>query len=487
MCSVITLEDEQGKDLSLYSSFCDFLSSYLQGIDKMKKVLSSSCITVFEQHPRLVKALCKSISYFSERSITDMSKKDCIRVVSSCTKLIGRISAKKGKLKELFFCGECQTDERNNPVICLMLALKEGIQGCSSDEQLNLLKLEMREIFVQTMYRLSSIKEMHVSFISRIEILTQGSSKRTDISAIHILLALVKSSKSESIACREMALMTISNLISHSEKNVNGASDKSIIVNEGVTVGILACGGVYFLTHLCTSPDLQMSSLTMKLLSSSILLHLLSYTGRKECELQENHVTKLWNEYEKIISSKDWLQTSESLHTAKTLASIAQNIIRILGGMRQKIDWAGKSTDSNALSIASSLITVLPVPRRGVRNQVTAESITQPPESPINGSASAIARQNASFHCNILKVLIDYLDASPVHLNYVLSEGGMECLICLLANSGSCHPAVAKNAACALARLIKSKDPNIMKRCRELRGIEILVELGKSGRILKDW
>ena len=84
----------------------------------------------------------------------------------------------------------------------------------------------------------------------------------------------------------------------------------------------------------------------------------------------------------------------------------------------------------------------------------------------------------------MLKLLIHYLDEDASNVKHVLNLGGMERLICLLANSGIHHPSVTKNASCALARLLKSRDPNVMQLCRELRGIEILVELDKSGRLV---
>ena len=61
--------------------------------------------------------------------------------------------------------------------------------------------------------------------------------------------------------------------------------------------------------------------------------------------------------------------------------------------------------------------------------------------------------------------------------------GGLESLVSVLANHSSYkNVAVRKNAAAAIARMVKS-DEKAMERCRELRGMEILIELGRTGKV----
>ena len=82
---------------------------------------------------------------------------------------------------------------------------------------------------------------------------------------------------------------------------------------------------------------------------------------------------------------------------------------------------------------------------------------------------------------NCIKGIIGCLDAGAVA--EVLKCGGLERLISILANNSSYkNAAVRKNAAAAIARMVKS-DEKAMARCRELRGMEILVELGRSGKV----
>ena len=82
---------------------------------------------------------------------------------------------------------------------------------------------------------------------------------------------------------------------------------------------------------------------------------------------------------------------------------------------------------------------------------------------------------------NAIKCIIVYLDGGSV--DSVLECGGLERLVCVLANHNSYKAeAVRKNAAAALARVVKGSE-KAMKRCRELRGMEILVELGRGGKV----
>ena len=82
---------------------------------------------------------------------------------------------------------------------------------------------------------------------------------------------------------------------------------------------------------------------------------------------------------------------------------------------------------------------------------------------------------------NAIKCVITYLEGGTVE--EVMRCGGLERLVCVLANHNSYKAeAVRRNAAAAMARIVKGSE-EAMKRGRELRGMEILVELGRGGKV----
>ena len=124
---------------------------------------------------------------------------------------------------------------------------------------------------------------------------------------------------------------------------------------------------------------------------------------------------------------------------------------------------------------------MLPKPKRDANGNITSASICQPIE--IMRASPSTSTSISSFYCNLLKVIISYLDASSEYHDLILQQEGMECFISLLSNYSKFHTSVIKNAASALARIVKSGDSSIKERFHDLRGTEILMELSRNGKV----
>ena len=165
---------------------------------------------------------------------------------------------------------------------------------------------------------------------------------------------------------------------------------------------------------------------------------------------------------------------------ATILGGIAADFVRCLA--------AFKSPPSGVDGYVLGLVHMLPEPQTDGRekNIINAYSVCMPPTHPTPGSPSSCCRSDSTVLANACKALITYLDSGSVLS--VLNCGGMERIVCLLANSGGIGGGEAarsnarKNAGSVLARLVKG-NAKAMERCRELRGMEILVELGKTGKL----
>ncbi len=91
------------------------------------------------------------------------------------------------------------------------------------------------------------------------------------------------------------------------------------------------------------------------------------------------------------------------------------------------------------------------------------------------GSGSATRHRGATIG-NIATIFIAF--AEKEKYNHILKCGACGLLVDILKESGDKHPTVRKNAAVALAKLLR--DEKCGEQIRALRGMEILLQLGKQ-------
>lgn len=278
-----------------------------------------------------------------------------------------------------------------------------------------------------------------------------------------ILLEFTLNNRFETGATQEMALISLTNL-------VNSINEKSTIYN----VISKAIHDRDLLPKLIKTYNDRSYTFLSCLVSKSIV------------ELNSEHTNKIWEMFKFVAENmqNEFIPKSSMPdgtiiahpEDAKSHSTIASNLLKITVVSVRHVNWSRNHVD------AVVIINLLPTPRTNARGLIDSQSVCQPPEKPSKDTPIAFAYKTSIFCANLLNLLIQYLDAQPEHHQFIFSEGGVERLVSLLANSDQYHEKVTKNAATALARLVKNSDV-AMQRCRELRGMEILLELGQLGRI----
>ena len=151
---------------------------------------------------------------------------------------------------------------------------------------------------------------------------------------------------------------------------------------------------------------------------------------------------------------------------ASSSALLQDSLLRVIAGVAAPGESPGTAA---AVAAAGGLREIVAV----MRSQLA--SLLLPPAAP--GAGRFFGLGNA---CKLLGALLD--DAGAPLAAAFLGEGGVDVLVgALKLEGGSSDPqadAVRKNASVALARAVR--DPACMARARELRGIEILVQLQMS-------
>ena len=125
--------------------------------------------------------------------------------------------------------------------------------------------------------------------------------------------------------------------------------------------------------------------------------------------------------------------------------------------------------ESNTIAVIASF---LPPATANARGAITAESVVMPPQS---------GRTSGKLAGNAVKCLVSVMDdpAGPAAQRLIQASAGgglLERLVALLANTQDM--AVRKNVAIVLAKAMRHEPSK--NRVRELRGIEMLVQLGPS-------
>ena len=316
---------------------------------------------------------------------------------------------------------------------------------------------EIRSDIVEVIVSFSRIKEMRPFF--NMPLHSQGHGKKS-LCCIHILLSLAMSYKSEEQKSRNFALIALTNA------TVKGNGEN--IGN--MKISLCQCRAIPLLFKLSTSVH---SSISIKSNASELMGRCISIPqGMSEFIQYGTSVEKLFTTFSAVLED-NWFHSKICAEYSKYNGIYIVNLIRIFASINQ-----GKFDDT----YYKALISLLPLPKC-IAGKVTAKSICQAPQTPVEGSAYELASSDPSFFVNVSKALIIFLDSKRDDKSFLLySKELVKRLICVLSNYSSMHPLFVKNSACILARLIKY-DMEIKKYCKELRGIEIMMELEKKGTI----
>ena len=341
---------------------------------------------------------------------------------------------------------------------------------------------EIREHAVACMSNLALIPLLRSHFSLGVKLGTKTTS------GVKSLLAVARSHKTETPAGRSLALSTLMNCsISAGVSPSSGASSKAETVvhlkgedeadrlNDvnGIKRTVCAAGGLPILVALATSTSSKVSPPVIKWRASGLLGRCVTNPVCLREMVKNGDGKAIGNVFSKIVLGGGWNDIDEVSGEEK--GGMVSDFVRCLAALPNP----PSSVDGYILS----LVTLLPEPHKdpSEKNVINAKSVCMPPVKRVMGSPSHHAAQDGTLIANVCKALITYLDSGSI--DSVLSCGGMERLICLLANSSSIKSENArKNAGAALARIVKGSE-RAMKRCRELIGMEILVELGKTGKL----
>ena len=412
-------------------------------------------------------ASCKDSSSLPTAVVFKMISQgaDIVAFIATCNDLKGKLQSSYGH--DIEGIVKCLTSSVQMP--------------CDRNKSTLFERSQMRKSIIKALLALSTIDEARKYFI------------RTT-NTIRILLAISTSFKSEFELTREMALITLNNIsapMNEERSHINARED------------IVANGGIDIITTLSTNVS---ESPMVKHRSSSLLSRLVlsSSSLPSQTKLDGNMRNKIRNEFLILTSHSKWTVASDST-IAESIARTASHLLNVFivsaGEEEQKKHHQQQqekvACGFSSLPPSSSVIDVpvivqlLPKPKRNSKGLIDCHSVCLPPEkAPDNTPRSFATTYIPAFHANLLKLLIHYMDVSPACHKHVLDANGIEYLVCLIANSGrsnsgyNCHQnaTITKNASFALARLVKA-NKFAKDRCRELRGMEILTELGKAGRI----
>jgi len=329
-----------------------------------------------------------------------------------------------------------------------------------------------------------------------------------------------------------------------SSTNINEA----VNVNNDVIIEVCRCGGMKLLVDLCSSSMPSPAQYRHKKEEISKALHSISRwsikyratallrrcisipVGLNMLKNNKDAMETLLLEYQTVVLDKAWDSSSEASlssslpssdseshracgnNTAVSRAGFAADLVQIIATITANVEakqhnyfgFEGKEDGSKSriLSYGASLVCVLPRCKTDSKGCITASNVCQLPERPTAGSAYDIAWSSSSFQCNVLRMMIAYMDSDTANdcispnqnqqqhtaRQKLFELGAVERLVCLMANHSSLHPSVTKNASIALAKLISASSKcgylpdQAMSRCRELRGMEILTHLTKNDR-----
>lgn len=415
--------------------------------------LFSYCLTKGWETYKPVSALIQNNNNNNDGFLTSLTRKISMachdfvsmsRITSSSSEIITKMATCKVLQKCILQENKYNTS-KTNLVECLFASIKTSVDRTKSDVNEG---KKTRKGIMEALLALSALHDMRNCFGSACH-------------SIQVLLALSNSSKSELDITREIALIIMVNLASSSQ-----------VIDSTYDFGrnIIVCNGLDILMTLCCNNPRE--SLGIKRRASTLLSRLV--ISSKE-SLEKGRRKIIWTEFSNITSHNNWMSSTEQT-IAESTVSIADNLLRIyISSVEKRYQY--EEVDVNVI------MELLPKPRKNSSGEIDRYSVCQSPEAAPKDSAMSFASMKSStFHANLLKLLIHYTDSDQSHIHILIESKAIETLVCLLANSSNYHNAITKNASLVLARLVKGSDL-AKQRCRDIRGLEILVELGKTGRI----
>eukprot|EP00814_Leptocylindrus_danicus_P000453 CAMPEP_0116015884 /NCGR_PEP_ID=MMETSP0321-20121206/7123_1 /TAXON_ID=163516 /ORGANISM="Leptocylindrus danicus var. danicus, Strain B650" /LENGTH=965 /DNA_ID=CAMNT_0003485781 /DNA_START=320 /DNA_END=3217 /DNA_ORIENTATION=- len=339
---------------------------------------------------------------------------------------------------------------------------------------------EAREMLVQTLVVFSTIPTFREYFTRFLKIEKDGPTSKVVASVAGVLLAIAQSPKTDTEACRVLSLIALFNATIVFDSNKSGHIDATYI---GVVNAIQECHGITALVALSCGDIRSEGNNSWAVIqrAASLLSRCISCLhgdGSPRFNLCVENRLIVIEAYVKIISQKLWNNFTGKANEVRTsiMETSVSLILVIASGPLNNLPKGYA-----LVNFAKALTESLPSPATNEAGKVTASSVCLPPKA-LDGSFYEFALSSSTFQGNIIKILIACIDGSDFIDMRILDECIIEKLVCIVANSSRMHNLAVRNAAFALARIVK-RNEDAMTRCRELRGIEMLIALGKSGDI----
>ncbi|GMI10807.1 hypothetical protein TrVE_jg12901 [Triparma verrucosa] len=331
---------------------------------------------------------------------------------------------------------------------------------------------DVREVAVCCLSNLALVEVLRSKFCLKGKLKEGGKS----VTAVHGLLAISRAHKTETPASRAVALGCLMNACIGGGAGMGKGILESKRDENGVKKEIASYGGIPVLISLLTSSSNSISPAIIKQRSSGLLGRCLTCEDCVKKLMEEPTGGKICLALIEAINENDGAFFKEG-EGSKMSGEMVCNLVRCMAVV--------KPAPVGSTGYVDALVKLLPVVRGDnlASGRITASSVCMPPEAREEGSTASMVDRDVTLVANCIKALIGCLDVGREGIEAVVDTGGLERLISVLANNSSYkNAAVRKNAAAAIARIVKS-DEKAMARCRELRGMEILMELGQSGKI----
>ena len=442
------------------------LSVYSLVLTCLKNDHNSICLKCSVCDNIFIKNICWNLSFLSE-NISKCKTKDALNLMRHSAELISCLSRSKkfatndiklGSNADNHFHLSCF----GNLVHCLGFALLKMCEvHCEKCEQLAVTKYSL----VLALQQLSMIQTMRTLFASVLPEIRKETDKGTSCNSNGTtvgILFFICVNPLELSPIRKASFRTISNaLLMSGDNSVSNMEHTQKIADE-----IQENGGIDVLVETNLHEDCP----EIRSCAAFLLNRLLS--RHKGLNLTDRQVNSLFVALVDCFTERQL----ESAPSKTVLADLLSSLLNIVSRKSHQIQWHDQG-------IASFIVKLLPSPHKDLGGVITAASVCLPPKKPKPESVAGILMSSQTFLANLLKLLISYTDADVDYGPLLVKEGAIESLICLLANSSRKDKVVTKNAATALAKLSRLKNPLAMKRCRELRGMEILIALHQSNRI----
>ena len=305
---------------------------------------------------------------------------------------------------------------------------------------------------------------------------------------INILFEIISDFNNNPVEMTEMTLMILINLTlrCHQESVKHKDVINTQIHRDKFIASLTKKGLISTLLTLCTPSESKVPMVIRHRASSLLDILVTKCKGlnensdREKCEdlipsiaeTMKCHLSRLCNG-EKIV----WSSPLDAMNNARYVS----NLVRILAHHPKEMNKLIKDNPD----VLKSHICSIPLPYTDKYGKITRVTVCRKPAQFEEESPLYIASSDTTFLCNNLKIIISFLQQKENHwiVLTIIKCLGIERLICLLVHFSILHKSVVKNASIILAHLIKGGGPSVKERCRELRGLEIMLQLTKDGII----